>query len=88
MSLSLQRISKSFGDEVVLDHLDLHVNEKEFLVLLGPSGSGKTTTLNIICGIDRQDAGDVRFSGRLMNDLPPRRGPSGWSFRITCSFLT
>lgn len=81
MSLSLQRISKSFGDEVVLDHLDLHVNEKEFLVLLGPSGSGKTTTLNIICGIDRQDAGDVRFSGRLMNDLPPEKRPFGLVFQ-------
>jgi len=81
MSLSLQGITKSFGDEVVLDHLDLHVNEKEFLVLLGPSGSGKTTTLNIICGIDRQDSGDVRFSGRLMNDLPPERRPFGLVFQ-------
>jgi len=81
MSLSLQGITKSFGDEVVLDNLDLHVNDKEFLVLLGPSGSGKTTTLNIICGIDRQDSGDVRFSGRLVNDLPPERRPFGLVFQ-------
>jgi len=81
MSLSLQGITKSFGDEVVLDHLDLHINEKEFLVLLGPSGSGKTTALNIICGIERQDSGNVLFSGHLMNDLPPDKRPFGLVFQ-------
>jgi ABC-type Fe3+/spermidine/putrescine transport system ATPase subunit len=81
MSLSLQGITKSFGNEVVLDHLDLHVAQKELLVLLGPSGSGKTTTLNIICGIERQDSGDVCFSDRLMNDLPPDKRPFGLVFQ-------
>jgi len=81
MSLSLQGITKSFGDEIVLDKLDLDVNKKEFLVLLGPSGSGKTTTLNIICGIERQDSGDVRFSGHLMNGIPPEKRPFGLVFQ-------
>jgi molybdopterin-binding protein len=81
MSLKLQGITKSFGDEVVLDHLDLHVKEKEFLVLLGPSGSGKTTALNIICGIERQDSGDVLFSGHVINGLPPEKRPFGYVFQ-------
>ena len=38
----------SYGDEVVLDHINLYINDKEFLTLLGPSGCGKTTTLRII----------------------------------------
>ncbi len=40
----------SYGDEVVLDHINLYINDKEFLTLLGPSGCGKTTTLRIIGG--------------------------------------
>ena len=41
----------SYGDEVVLDHINLYINDKEFLTLLGPSGCGKTTTLRIIGGV-------------------------------------
>jgi len=81
MSLSLQGITKSFVGEVVLDKLDLEVKEKELMVLLGPSGSGKTTTLNIICGIEKQDSGDIIFKGRLMNDHPPEKRPFGLVFQ-------
>ena len=40
-------ISKGFGDQIVLDKLNLSIRENEFLTLLGPSGCGKTTTLRI-----------------------------------------
>ena len=63
----------SYGDEVVLDHINLYINDKEFLTLLGPSGCGKTTTLRIIGGFLSPTAGDVLFDGVRMNDVPPHQ---------------
>ena len=63
----------SYGDEVVLDHINLYINDKEFLTLLGPSGCGKTTTLRIIGGFLSPTAGDVLFDGVRINDVPPHR---------------
>ena len=61
----------SYGDEVVLDHINLYINDREFLTLLGPSGCGKTTTLRIIGGFLLPTAGDVLFDGVRINDVPP-----------------
>ena len=63
----------SYGDEVVLDHINLYINDKEFLTLLGPSGCGKTTTLRIIGGFLSPTAGDVLFDGVRINDVPPHQ---------------
>ena len=52
-----------YDDDVILDHLNLYINDKEFLTLLGPSGCGKTTTLRIIGGFQKPTAGDVFFDG-------------------------
>ncbi len=56
---------------IVLDHLNLYINDQEFLTLLGPSGCGKTTTLRIIGGFQTPTAGTVTFDGKIMNDVPP-----------------
>ena len=50
--LELKGITKSYGDNVILDNLDLAINEDEFVTFLGPSGCGKTTTLRIIAGFE------------------------------------
>ena len=74
MSKELIRLSDllvKYDDEVVLDHLNLYINDQEFLTLLGPSGCGKTTTLRIIAGFQKPTAGDVFFGGKRINDLPP-----------------
>ena len=76
MSKELIRLSDcvvQFDDEIVLDHLNLYINDKEFLTLLGPSGCGKTTTLRIIGGFQKPTSGDVFFDGRRCNDLPPHK---------------
>jgi multiple sugar transport system ATP-binding protein len=56
-------ISKSFGDVQALDALNLDVPEGAFFVLLGPSGAGKTTTLRVIAGLEKPDAGTVHLTG-------------------------
>ena len=74
MSKELIRLSDcvmSYGDDVVLDHINLYINDKEFLTLLGPSGCGKTTTLRIIGGFLSPTSGDVLFDGKRINDVPP-----------------
>lgn len=69
--INLMNISKSFGETVVLDELNLYIRENEFLTLLGPSGCGKTTTLRIIGGFESPDNGKVIFEGRDITKLPP-----------------
>jgi spermidine/putrescine transport system ATP-binding protein len=63
----------SYDDDIVLDHINLYINDKEFLTLLGPSGCGKTTTLRIIGGFLSPTSGDVLFDGERINDIPPHK---------------
>ena len=69
--IRLTDIVMSFDEEVIIDHLNLYINDKEFLTLLGPSGCGKTTTLRIIGGFQTPTSGDVFFDGVRINDVPP-----------------
>jgi sulfonate transport system ATP-binding protein len=59
LAVSVQGLHKAFGDNLVLDGLDLEVRRGEFVVLLGPSGTGKTTLLRLLTGLERPDAGSV-----------------------------
>ena len=63
----------TYDDGVVLDHINLYINDKEFLTLLGPSGCGKTTTLRIIGGFLSPTSGDVLFDGVRINHVPPHK---------------
>ena len=71
--IRLDNCSMAFDDEVVLDHINLNINDKEFLTLLGPSGCGKTTTLRIIGGFQTPTSGDLSFDGVRINDVPPHK---------------
>lgn len=63
----------SYDGEVILNHINLDINEKEFVTILGPSGCGKTTTLRIIGGFIEPDSGDVFFDGKRINGTPPNK---------------
>ncbi len=66
-------VSKSYGDNLVLDDLNLYIRENEFLTLLGPTGCGKTTTLRIIGGFENPDDGKVIFDGKNITQLAPNK---------------
>jgi sulfate transport system ATP-binding protein len=61
--ITVNQITKRFGDFPALHGIDLTVQPGEFIALLGPSGSGKTTLLRIIAGLEFQDSGQVLFNG-------------------------
>lgn len=69
--IDLVNVSKSYGDTLVLDELNLYIRENEFLTLLGPSGCGKTTTLRIIAGFETPDQGQVIFEGKDITRMLP-----------------
>lgn len=71
--IDLKNITVSYGDNTILENLNLYINEKEFITLLGPSGCGKTTTLRAIAGFVKVDSGDVIFEGKRINDVPPHK---------------
>jgi putative spermidine/putrescine transport system ATP-binding protein len=73
--LSLQGISKRYGDFTAIERLDLAVERGEFLSLLGPSGCGKTTTLQMVAGFVAPTTGRILLDGRdITNERPEKRG--------------
>jgi ABC-type polar amino acid transport system ATPase subunit len=65
--VELRDVRKSFGDNVVLDEIDLAIGAGEAIVIAGPSGSGKSTMLRCINGLEEVDSGEVRFEGQRVD---------------------
>jgi polar amino acid transport system ATP-binding protein len=65
-AVRLEGVVKRFGDNVVLDGLDLEVQPAEKVVIIGPSGSGKTTILRVLMTLERPEAGHVVVGGRQL----------------------
>jgi spermidine/putrescine ABC transporter ATP-binding subunit len=80
-TLTLDRISKSFGDVVALRETSLSIASGELVALLGPSGCGKTTTLRIVAGFERSDSGRVVIGNMDVTHLPPDRRELGMVFQ-------
>jgi len=83
--LQVSGLRKAHGSRSVLDGISFSVSEGDSLVLLGASGTGKTTLLNLIAGLDRPDAGEIRWRDRLLNGpghwVPPHRRGIGMVFQ-------
>ncbi|WP_374436358.1 ABC transporter ATP-binding protein [Tabrizicola sp.] len=72
--VELSHLSKSFGATKALQDVTMTIPSGAFVVLLGPTGAGKTTTLRLIAGLDKPDAGDVRIAGQsVLQDTPAQR---------------
>jgi putative spermidine/putrescine transport system ATP-binding protein len=69
--LSIQQISKHYGETMVVKDVSLQANDGEFVVLLGPSGCGKTTTLRMIAGFVTPTSGSIHVGERDVTVLPP-----------------
>lgn len=69
--LRLTGVRKHYGGAAAVEHVDLMVGHGEFFTLLGPSGSGKTTTLRLIAGFERPDAGTIEVEGVDVAGTPP-----------------
>lgn len=70
-NVALQSITKHFRGISALQDVSFEIADGEFFVLLGPTGAGKTTTLRIIAGLEKQDAGSVRFDGEAVDARSP-----------------
>ena len=71
MSISLNDVSKAYGEVLAVDALNLHCPTGKMLALLGPSGCGKSSTLKMIAGIEEISAGSIHFGERNVSDLAP-----------------
>ncbi|MCA4753811.1 ABC transporter ATP-binding protein [Mycolicibacterium fortuitum] len=80
-SITMRRLTKTYGSETVVNAIDLDARPGEFLTLLGTSGSGKTTTLNMIAGFADVTEGELLIDGRPVADLPPHRRNIGMVFQ-------
>jgi putative spermidine/putrescine transport system ATP-binding protein len=70
-AVRLRGVRRTFGDVVAIERLDLDIATGEFFTMLGPSGSGKTTTLRVIAGFERPDAGSVELGGADVTRVAP-----------------
>ena len=79
--INLEHVSKSFGDKVVLNDINLYIKEGEFITFLGPSGCGKTTLLRLIAGFLAPDSGVITLDGKDISELPPHKRPLNTVFQ-------
>jgi len=71
--ITLQQITKSFGDVEVIHPIDLTVEDGEFVVFVGPSGCGKSTLLRLIAGLEDVSGGQILIDGKDATAIPPAK---------------
>ena len=71
-SVTLDRVTKRFGEVTAVQDLSIEVEDREFLVMVGPSGCGKSTTLRLIAGLEELSDGNIYIGENLVNDVPPK----------------
>ena len=71
-NVALEKVVKKFGSVVAVNEISLDIANGEFVVLIGPSGCGKSTTLRMIAGLEPITAGNIKFNGQVVNNLPPK----------------
>ena len=71
--INIKNLSKSYGNNVVLNGISLDINSGEFLVLVGPSGCGKSTTLRLLAGLETIGGGEILIDNVRVNDIDPSK---------------
>ena len=72
-TISLKKLTKTFGKTEVIHGIDLDVADGEFVVFVGPSGCGKSTTLRMVAGLEEVSGGEIRIGDRVVNELDPKQ---------------
>lgn len=84
-TITIDHVTKAFGDVVVLKNFTDEFKNGEFITLLGPSGCGKTTMLRIIAGFEKPTSGEVKIDGKVVNSatafVPPEKREIGMVFQ-------
>jgi sulfate/thiosulfate transport system ATP-binding protein len=81
MSIVLTKLSKRFGNALVVNRFSLQINDGELFVLLGASGSGKSTVLRMIAGLIKPEEGTIELNGKNVTKLPPQKRDTGFVFQ-------
>ncbi|MBI2217223.1 MAG: sn-glycerol-3-phosphate ABC transporter ATP-binding protein UgpC [Candidatus Rokubacteria bacterium] len=68
----MKDLNKKYDEVHAVKDVNLHIRDKEFIVLVGPSGCGKSTTLRMVAGLEEITAGEIVIGDRVVNDLPPK----------------
>jgi multiple sugar transport system ATP-binding protein len=68
----LKDLNKKYDEVHAVKDVNLHIRDKEFVVLVGPSGCGKSTTLRMVAGLEEITSGEITIGDRVVNDLPPK----------------
>ena len=85
-TVTVNNLSKKYGETIALDHIDLNIPEGSLISLLGPSGCGKTTALRLIAGFEKPDSGDIYVDGERVNDVPVNKRTIGMVFQSYALF--
>jgi sulfate transport system ATP-binding protein len=86
MAISVENVTKRFGDFVALDDVSVDVPDGSLTALLGPSGGGKSTLLRVIAGLELPDAGVVRIAGEDVTLESVQRRDVGFVFQHYAAF--
>jgi sulfate transport system ATP-binding protein len=86
MAISVNDVTKRFGDFVALDDVSIDVPDGGLTALLGPSGSGKSTLLRVIAGLEEPDSGQVLISGEDNTQTPVQDRNVGFVFQHYAAF--
>jgi len=68
----MKDLNKKYDEVHAVKDVNLHIRDKEFMVLVGPSGCGKSTTLRMVAGLEEISSGQIVIGERVVNDLPPK----------------
>src|SRR5690242_18188427 len=70
--VTLDHVTKRYGDVTAVTDLNIQIQDREFLVLVGPSGCGKSTALRMIAGLEDISDGDIYIGDRRVNEVAPK----------------